>query len=299
MTDKLRILLACPTFPMGPPVAPRSRESIEALRIPSDVELDVMWVSGDVQEKTHYQNLRDKQNLVRQKVLDEGYDYVFFVEADVIVPPDALEKLLEVAGPIAYGLYCGRLNKIWLCFTKLTLSKGESLVANPKVAKESWGKIIPSFGAHMGCTLIHRSALEAITFRLADGKETFASDWYFAYDAKREQIPQAHHLGVICGHIRRDGSVIWPTIEESEGRWKGWRTEEPDVLLPSAEVFECEIRKSLWLSSENRYALRGERHIFDKLTTYTLLGKKAVRLIREIHPVEVEAPKEQEDGSNS
>lgn len=40
--------------------------------------------------------------------LDVGADAIFFLDSDVIPPPDAIEKLLALNMPIASGMYCRR-----------------------------------------------------------------------------------------------------------------------------------------------------------------------------------------------
>ena len=45
------------------------------------------------------------RNILRQKVLDGGYDYFFSLEQDVVPPPDVLERMIKHDKKIVSGVY--------------------------------------------------------------------------------------------------------------------------------------------------------------------------------------------------
>lgn len=222
----MKVLMTVPTFPTVPHVWPATQASIDAMLAATKLAVEIVYQGDDNPKLSHYENLRNKHNAARARVLAEGFDALFSVEADMIVPPDALDKLAQVDADIAYGLYCGRTSYIWLLMTEVGAARGRSIVADEAVARGAWGKVIESKGAGMGCTLIHRRALEQLTFRIERAQKLFADDWYLALDAQAAGLRQAHDTSVVCGHILRNGAVVWPDlIKTARGRFKAHRIE--------------------------------------------------------------------------
>lgn len=150
-----------------------------------------------------------KHNEARRLTLDGGYDALLHVDADMVIPPDALERLFNVDADVVYGLYVSRQTPSrWLCFTDI--QDADVLSKDKRLAKKLWGQVVPSFGAGMGCTLIRRNVLDRLAFR-TDGNT--GSDWWFAVDANNYEFSQAHHLGCMCGHIDGD-KVYWPDVTQ-------------------------------------------------------------------------------------
>ena len=203
-----RVFVGVATFPNPPEVYEATDTSLQALRW--DGDLQTIYFGADDPARSKYDNLTTKHNRMRVNVLEDNFDALLTIEADMIVPPDALEKLAAVDADVIYGLYCSRHNGMWLCFENITPRSGVALNATPARAKALWGQIIPSAGAGFGCTLIHRRVLEKIEFRY-EADTTFADDWPFAVDVAAAGFTQAHHLGVVCGHIYAPGGpVLWP-----------------------------------------------------------------------------------------
>jgi hypothetical protein len=103
--------------------------------------------------------------------------------------------------------------------------KGRSISADAETYRGKFGTVIPCEGVGFGCTLIRRNVLEAVEFRRdvsSAMRRKFADDWTFALDVKAAGFTSAAHLGVLCGHIQRDGVVRWvdadaPTFMRVEG----------------------------------------------------------------------------------
>ena len=202
---------------------------------PKGVELHMLFVDGDNDDKP-FVNIVKKHNYARQIVLDNDYDYMLSIEADMIVPPDTILRLLQADADIAYGLYVWRQhNKRWSAYKDINLWGGHSISFNHggQDAKDAWGKVIDVAGLGMGCTLISRKVLKRLPFRLHDGSDSWiqdeyagqfktlgidpkrkhlemvCDDWLLAMDAQHYGFTQRAHCGVVCGHIDGDG-VLWP-----------------------------------------------------------------------------------------
>jgi len=202
----MKILLYCPLNPSVPRVYARTLQSILTQEWPH--VLDIVFGKRDGDRSLD--DLTAKHNRARKLALAGGYDALFLVEADMIIPPDALLKLADIETDVAYGLYVSRHGSgQWLAFDQISKNSGKSINRNRKYCADKWGKVIETQGVGMGCTLINRRALEALEFRRYGAN---ADDWYFSLDCIELGIKQYHHLGVVCGHI--DGRhVLWPSLQ--------------------------------------------------------------------------------------
>ena len=214
----MKILLFCPLNPdrdhKGSPTVQlfgRTNQSI----FRQDYPLIDMWFSkGDNPffDNNGRHNIAHNYQKARRFVLDNGYDYLFTVEADMIIPPDALTRLLACESDVAYGLYCFKNTSSWSAWIQLDMDGGRSLRKEPAIAKAMWGKVIDVAGVGLGCTLISRNVLEVLDFRVDDTRPSLHNDWCFAYDCQQEGFRQVCDLGCVCGHISLKPSprVIWP-----------------------------------------------------------------------------------------
>jgi hypothetical protein len=219
----MKILLYCPTYTKDDgelALHPETQESINNLIIPEDVTLDIeidaynpLPITGI--SKTDHENTLLKYRKARQKVLSEGYDALLTIEHDMIIPEDALVKMLNTDAVVVYGLYLFRhinpilnaLRAVKAQWADMSLSFFPEIVE--KAANQGW---IECSGAGYGCTLIHRQALERLDFHRTENGHP-CSDMPFATDCLREGFKQICRFDVLCGHIKPDGEVLWPSLK--------------------------------------------------------------------------------------
>jgi hypothetical protein len=167
----------------------------------------------------------EQYNEARRIVLEQGYDALMTVEADMLPPPNAIRRLFSAKADIAYGLYIFRRPPWeWSAYVNVQGMGGMSYSGVPDLARRVWGEVVEVEGMGLGCTLIQRNVLERLEFRAhggyhADGKRSHC-DWYFAADAREHQFTQRCDTAVICGHIHPTDeagtggpTVLWPTDE--------------------------------------------------------------------------------------
>jgi hypothetical protein len=102
-----------------------------------DGPLDFLFLSGG-ETDDGYQNVTDKYERARRQALSGGFDYLFCIEADMIVPPDALAKLIAIDADVGYGLYCWRHGSalgMWSAYPIVENSRGYSLSHNKDEAR--------------------------------------------------------------------------------------------------------------------------------------------------------------------
>lgn len=209
-----RILVVVPMAPGASPVRMQTYSTVAQLRWHGP--LDIVWLRDDQPIKPHNCNLADKLNQAAQLAIAGDYAGMLIVEADMIVPPDALLCMAEVDADIVYGLYCSRTagGHPWLYCTHVD----EFGSTWPSVAQRvaAWRRVVPSAGIGTGCTLISLKALTRLPEFRGDDAGGFAPDWYLAIDAARLGLTQAHHMGVVCGHIIDADHVLWPDVDKPD-----------------------------------------------------------------------------------
>ncbi len=211
----MKVLAFCPLHPEYPRLWGRVVQSIFRL----DWRYPIEWLfrANDNPHGNGKDNITHNYNVARQTVLTGGYDALLSVESDMVVPPDALSRLVALEADIGYSLYCWRRgNYRWSAYTELDKTTGKSICEGPDMGRNSWGKALDVAGVGMGCTLVKRRVLEALTFRVEEQTKAHIScDWWLAYDAAQTGFSQRADLGVVCGHASYTPTprIVWPTNE--------------------------------------------------------------------------------------
>lgn len=238
----MRILAFTPTHPdYG--IRPQARRSIEAAIDAYPGALDWLVSRNDNPYDSSNDNIAYQHNKARALLLTGGYDALLSIEADMIIPPNAIEGLIACESDIAYGLYVWRHRlKRWSAYTELGVFGGYSFSLRPETALDAWGNIREVAGVGMGCTLIKRPVLEKLEFRLFDGRQDWLADevvragrlmgmeingnkdvrnmvhddWLLALEANHHGFIQRCNFSLVCGHIESDGRILWPHISSPE-----------------------------------------------------------------------------------
>ena len=192
-------------------------------------------IRKDMEGRQIREKIVDCRNILREKALNEGYDYFFSVEQDILLPKNAIELLLKEDKKIITGIY-----------PFLEEHKGKKLLA-PLLSrawkqeeisqvlnnKEQFKKKLPSWykaieeenfnfdnllypysfkeiseakgllkvkSGGLGCVLIHKDVLEKIKFRYEKDKAGF-DDVFFYKDANQLGFEAFAHTKVICKHL--------------------------------------------------------------------------------------------------
>ncbi|MBS3125795.1 glycosyltransferase family 2 protein [Candidatus Woesearchaeota archaeon] len=139
---------------------------------------------------------------LREYFLRNGYDYLFFVDSDVMIPKQGLQLLLELNTDIACGAFLSAFNingktVIAPVFFK-DLGNGECQLYTYE------GTVVPKVmeigAASLGCTLVTRKVLEAVPFRTFGKNQTGGEDMAFFVDARAKGFKAFAHTGIKCLH---------------------------------------------------------------------------------------------------
>lgn len=188
------------------------------LKVQWSDQIDYWFTANDNPFDRPYENILHQYTKARDRALTGGYDALFTVESDMIVPPDALQSLLACESGVAYGLYVFRHTRHnWSAYTSIAERSGRSISEDAYWAKAVWGTVQDVSGVGLGCTVIRREVLESVPFRLFDdAPDKTSCDWAFAYDCDQAGITQRCDLGVVCGHqsYKPYPMIIWPDPNE-------------------------------------------------------------------------------------
>lgn len=144
------------------------------------------------------------RNTACEAMLQQGYEWLFFLDDDVIMPDDGLLVLRGLNLPIASGVYYRRHEPVLPC----------ALVARPDGARQWVPGVEPGTLMHVdlvgaGCLLIHRSVLEKMPAPWfewwSDRKdlpepERLSEDFAFCYKARKMGLTIVLDGRVICMH---------------------------------------------------------------------------------------------------
>ena len=134
--------------------------------------------------------IHEARNAIVKKCLDEKYDYLFFLDSDVIFQDTLLLYLLQLNKEIIGGLYFRKRHPFDPLITKFDGKEYQPMYEYPKNSTFEVDSIA------MGCTLIKREVLEKM------------KDPHFWY----EILPSGQHLGedtYFCRKATELGYKIW------------------------------------------------------------------------------------------
>ena len=217
----MKILLFCPTYKLDNgelAIRNETLESISKIKVPEGVELEVEISTNNLKPITGIRNVDHENTLhqyryARQRILDGNYDYLFIIEHDMIIPGDAMVKMLATDADVVYGLYLFRCFKPILNACRYVNSKWPdmSLSNFPEIVKKAkeqgW---IEVSGGGFGCILIRRKVLETFDMRRNEPAGSPCPDMPFAADCLKHGFKQICRFDVICGHIKPNGDILIP-----------------------------------------------------------------------------------------
>ncbi len=107
--------------------------------------------------KNKFINIAGQRNLVRGRVLDGRWDWLWFVDDDVVPPEDALRKLLACNCEVVGGWYAMKGTPKFVCANR----RIDGAWHNPYAVTRGISAVD---AVGLGCCLIKRSVLERVQF---------------------------------------------------------------------------------------------------------------------------------------
>ena len=201
-----KILIAVPTA-----------KYIEVDTFKSIYDLEIPTPKGHVGYETFFQyfygyNIEQIRNLVVSKM--EYFDYLFFVDSDIVLPSDTLTKMLKHDKDIVSGVYIQRKPDVQV--VELYQSNNRGGLMNIPFEKIRNPQLYEIAGCGFGCVLIKAEVLRKIEYphfryTMADVDTIGESeDTYFCRKAREAGFKVWVDSSIICDHI---GSRVFRPTE--------------------------------------------------------------------------------------
>ena len=152
---------------------------------------------------------RARCDLVNQAKMMKA-SHIFFLDSDVMMPPDGLQKLWSHHLPIAAGVYGSKheTTDIWIEQAKSGNNRYAAVLpeALNQVLGTSGVFTHPDLVTGCGCVLIDMKVLDRLEepyFLWTQGRESngISEDFYFFEKCRKADIPIHIDVSVQCGHI--------------------------------------------------------------------------------------------------
>ncbi len=135
---------------------------------------------------TRIDKILNGRKFLREYALKNNYDYLLFVDSDIMLPPNAFELMFSAKVDVLTGVY---LNVFVLDGKKviapvLFKDLGDGNCQLYTVDAVTPNKVLEIGAAGLGCTMISRKVLEAVDFRTFGNSTTGGEDMAFYLDAR-------------------------------------------------------------------------------------------------------------------
>lgn len=142
------------------------------------------------------------RNIIAKYAQENGFDYIMWVDSDMILPKNTLVRLLSHDKDIVAGVYSykvlGNKEVVAKRFQDETREEYDNLTI--KEIKESSGLIeVDGFG--FGCVLTKVSVFKEIPYPWFIYTQEMGEDIFFCRKAQNEEYKLWLDTDVICGHV--------------------------------------------------------------------------------------------------
>lgn len=184
----------------------------------------------------HFYGYRVDQvrNLIADWVV-KGFDYLFSVDHDIVLPPDALLKLLRVDKPLVCGVYRQRVEPQQIEIFKYPVQTRMSIEELYSAPQDR----VRIGGCGFGCTLVHKDVLIKVGYPqfeyhvALDHANTISEDTDFCRKVDSCGIEMWCDRTVLCGHIGSSTLHVQVPVNNNLERFKELRSQR---LLPVKHI---------------------------------------------------------------
>jgi len=173
--------------------------SIYHLKVPMNVETSFEFIQG-----YGVTQARDK---IARFAIDKGFDYVLFIDSDVVLPENLLERLYAVKTDIATGWYVKKFQRELTEIFVPTFDKTN--IKNITEKEIATANLTEISACGFGCTLVHISVFKKV---FADGvyfnwvkteHQEVSEDLHFCMKAQKVGCKIIVDPTLRCGHVAK------------------------------------------------------------------------------------------------
>jgi len=198
-SDIKRVLIAVPVYQN---CEPDTFKSIYDLNIPRGFETTLAFFAG--------YTVTQARNRAVQASLDEKFDYTLFVDGDIVLLPNLLERLIALDADIATGWYIKKIPGLQDGITELYIMAFDGKnMKNVLQSEVPQNQAIPIAACGFGCTLVKNSLFpkvdDGMFFEYVERKDkSVASEDIYFCNKVRALVPDARIVVdtiLRCPHI--------------------------------------------------------------------------------------------------
>lgn len=192
--ESKKILIAIPTMKY---IESETFKSIYELEIPDNVTTYFQFFYG--------YDIAQIRNLIAHWSVQNGFDYVFHIDSDIILPKDALKKLYAMHQPIVSGVYIQRKENQTIPEIYMPTSQGG--LSNIEAARLMGKDSFEIGGCGFGCVLINTEVYKKIPYPQFEYhhairmEDTVSEDVDFSIKAHNKGFSLWVDPTVKCAHI--------------------------------------------------------------------------------------------------
>lgn len=151
---------------------------------------------------------------IRNLIAEWGkrYDYLFCVDSDIVLPPDALAKLIAADKDVVSGLYIQR--KPGQHILEIYENTPDGRIVNAPWGKLKGQGLVEIAGCGFGCVLLKGEVLRKMPYphfvykSALDHAHTFSEDVYFCQEARKHGFKIWADPTILCEHIHSMRMIV-------------------------------------------------------------------------------------------
>lgn len=187
------------------------------------------------------------RNSLVQLALKDECDYLMFIDADMLLPPNSIDELIDMNLPIVSGLYFTK-GKPYLPVARIKKNEDDE---NHKFLEDfEFGKVMKVAGVGLGCCLIKAEVFKSLEYpwfkfewKEVTGVITqLGEDLYFCDNAKEKGYDIYLNTGIVCDHFGTEvGASHFLMYKDELKRDKIDREDVIECLMELDKIDEKEV----------------------------------------------------------
>lgn len=139
------------------------------------------------------------RNELKDYAIENGYDYVLFVDQDIFLPRDTITRLLRHNKDLITGVYTKQYSDKSEKVMFLYYDPNKKKLVQPKLSQVPRDYLIPIVAAGLGVTLVKVDILQGMKFR-HDKRNRETEDTCFYKDCLLKGVKAYCDTGLVVGH---------------------------------------------------------------------------------------------------